>query len=418
MITNDRQYKIIKSQTVDFISALEGLSFTHAENIHPKLIEAHKNALEFKLNNLLGDIKEYEDLKSGQTVISQVDSLEQLPLAIIKARIANQLTQSDLAKKLNIKMQQIQRYEAEKYETASLKTIKKIAEVLNIQIVADIQLKSIDVPDLLNIRNYPFRQMFQRNWFGDFFGSYNEAVKQSPKLLSELFDSAGTNSAKYSLAKRTIRKTGKFNEFALNAWYSHVILKAKEQELPTVFDKSKIDKEWLQTLAQFSAEKDGPLKAIKFVQNSGIKFVLEPVLEGTLIDGAAILSDDLRPIIAMTLRYDRLDNFWFVLFHEIAHVILHLNENLTVIFDDLDSKLEGIENEADLFALDALIPNEVWRKSLVRFSPSDETIINQAKKLKLHPSLLAGRYRRETGKYFMFTNLIGQGEVRKLFEII
>ena len=149
--------------------------------------------------------------------------------------------------------------------------------------------------------------------------------------------------------------------------------------------------------------------------NSGIRFVVEPQLEGTYLDGAAFLLEDKLPVIAMTLRYDRLDNFWFVLFHEIAHINLHLGDMFEAIFDDLDVKTDGIENEADEFALNALIPSDVWKKSLVRFTPSIDAIINQAKKLEVHPALVAGRIRKATGKYHQFVDLIGQGEVRKYF---
>jgi HTH-type transcriptional regulator/antitoxin HigA len=139
MITNDRQYKIVKSQVEDFQIALEGLPFTLPENVHPLLSDAHRNAIESKLNDLRFELKEYENLKEGRVVISEITRLEELPIALIKARIANRLTQSDLAERLNMKMQQIQRYEAEKYETASLKTLIKIADQLNITLNADIQ---------------------------------------------------------------------------------------------------------------------------------------------------------------------------------------------------------------------------------------------------------------------------------------
>ena len=50
----------------------------------------------------------------------------------------------------------------------------------------------------------------------------------------------------------------------------------------------------------------------------------------------------------MTLRYDRLDNFWFVLFHELVHIIKHLHKgDIESIFDDLDAKADDIEQEAD-----------------------------------------------------------------------
>ena len=71
--------------------------------------------------------------------------------------------------------------------------------------------------------------------------------------------------------------------------------------------------------------------------------------------------------------------------------------------------------DADKYALNISVPEAVWKKSLVRFSPSNETIINQAKLLKVHPALVAGRIRRETGKYYLFNDLIGQGEVRNKF---
>jgi HTH-type transcriptional regulator/antitoxin HigA len=414
MITNDRQYKMVKSQIDDFQVALEGLLFRFHENVHPALIEANREAIQSKLTDLRNEVKEYDDIKEGKTIISEINSLSELPLTLIKARIANNLTQSQLAEKLNLKMQQVQRYEAEKYETASLKTLIKIAKELNVSINADVQLKAIEAPENFDIKNYPFKQMFQRNWFGTFLGTYNDAAKQSAHLLSELFSTAGLNDLKYSLTKKSIR--GNFNEYALNAWYAHVLIAAKHQKLDVVFTPDIISDSWLKALAELSKEKDGPFKASEYLKQSGIKFIIEPVLEGTLLDGAALLSDDFSPIIALTLRHDRIDNFWFILFHEIAHIALHLNENLNVIFDDLDVKIDGIEKEADMYALNALIPDELWRKSLVRFNPSNKTIINQAETLNVHPALLAGRIRKETGNYFLFNDLIGQGEVRKCFE--
>jgi HTH-type transcriptional regulator/antitoxin HigA len=203
--------------------------------------------------------------------------------------------------------------------------------------------------------------------------------------------------------------------FALKAWYARVVSKAEEQSVTGVYNKNTINETWLKQLAELSKDANGPVRAAEYLKNSGIKFIVEPHLEGTFLDGAALKWDNNVPIIAITTRYDRLDNFWFVLFHELAHVQLHLSDDLTVIFDDLDAKIDGIEKEADAFALNALIPDEVWRKSLVRFSPSKETIINQANNLHIHPALVAGRIRRETGQYSLYSDLVGLGEVRTSF---
>jgi len=417
MITNDRQYKISKSQIENFQHSLDSLTLTsdNAKNIHLKLFEVQKSAIESQLKDLISDVREYENLKEGKIAITEVSNLKSLPLTLIKARIANGLTQSELAEKVGVKMQQIQRYEAEKYDSASVKTLLKIAEHLNININAEVQIKTVEAPEELNLSNYPFKQMYQRKWFGNFSGSYNEAVIDSKNLIEKFFETAGFSNRQYRLTKKSIRAGSTLNAFALNAWYTHVLLKAKAQRIDIAFEKNIINEGWLRSLAELSMEDNSPAKAAAYLKASGIRFVIEPQLEGTFLDGAALLLEDNSPVVALTLRYDRLDNFWFVLFHELAHIYMHLSESMAVIFDDLDIKIEGIEQEADDFALNALIPDMIWKKSLVRFSPSTETILNQAKTLKVHPALIAGRIRRETGRYYQFSDLIGQGEVKPNF---
>jgi HTH-type transcriptional regulator / antitoxin HigA len=419
MITNDRQYKIAKSQILNFQQSLEDVIKNPpvTPDVHPKIIEATRNAIESQLNELLFEVEEYEALKAGQVFITVVRELKELPLILIKARIANGLTQSELANLLVVKEQQIQRYESELYSSASLKTLLKIADLLKVKINGDVQLKEVEkaVPEHLNPKNYPFKEMVKRKWFEGFVGSLNEAMLQADVLLFKLFDRAGmTSQPLLSLHKKQVRTGGQYNLLALDAWHAQVIVKAKKQTV-SVFDKEAITDAWLKDLACLSMKSNGPKEAAEYLMKSGIRFIIEPQIEGTYIDGAAILCENKYPVVALTLRHDRLDNFWFVLFHEIAHIKLHLNENLDAVFDDLDLKGEGIENEADNFALNALLPNDVWRKSLVRFSPSKEAIVNQAQKLHIHTALIAGRIRRETGKYYQLNDLIGQGEVRKHF---
>jgi HTH-type transcriptional regulator/antitoxin HigA len=419
MITNDRQYKIAKTQILNFQQSLEDVinNPPDSPDVHPKIIAASKNAIESKLNELRLEAEEYEALKAGQVFITEVRDLKELPIILIKARIANGLKQSDLAKMLEMKEQQVQRYESELYSSSSLKTLLKIAELLKIRINGDVQLKEMDkdVPEYLNPKNYPFKEMYKKKWFEGFTGTLNEAMQQADILLFKLFDRSGMNSnSALSLHRKKVRTGGQYNLLALEAWHAQVISKAKKQTVPE-FNNEIITETWLKNLASLSVKENGPSEAAKYLMDSGIRFVIEPQIEGTYLDGAAILFDNKFPVVALTLRYDRLDNFWFVLFHEIAHVKDHLTGDLDAVFDDLDSKSDGIESEADNFALNALIANDIWKKSLVRFSPTKETILNQAQKLSVHPALIAGRIRRETGKYYQLTDLIGQGEVRKHF---
>ena len=420
MITNDRQYKISKAQITEFQRSLDEIlsNPTVPENVHPKIVEAHRRGIQAQLNELIAEVKEYEALKEGKIIITEVKSLAELPTLLIKARIANGLTQAELAKTLGFKEQQVQRYEADLYSTASLKTLLKIAETLKISISGDVQLREVGVQEVseeYNPNNYPVKEMLKRKWFPDFSGTINEGLLNAESLLFQFFDKISFNSHEYSLTKKKVRTGSVLNQFALNAWYAQVIHKSHSQNLPVRFDKNIITDTWLQELAKLSRDEKGPQKAAEYLKESGIRFVIEPQLEGTFLDGAALLIEGIVPVIALTLRHDRLDNFWFVLFHEIAHIKLHLSENIEAIFDDLDAVSDGIEKEADDFALNALIPNDIWKKSLARFSPSKEAVINQAQKLNVHPALIAGRIRKETGKYFLLNELIGQGEVRTAF---
>lgn len=417
MITNDKQYKTTKLQIDNFKSSLEAVSLATLDNgnTHPKIMGAHKVAIESQLNELLAEIKEYEDLKAGRIVVTEINDLSELPLALIKSRIANGLTQADFAEKLGMKMQQVQRYESEKYATISLKSLIRVAESLGLKLKADILLTNLDDSAQFDVKKYPFKQMYNRGWFGNFSGTLNDAVLQAPELLSGLFKSAGFEPNRLAFTKKTIRIDGKFNEFALDAWYARILQRARAHNVESIFKAETINEEWLRGLASLSTLADGPLRAAEYLKNSGIRLIIEQPLEETYLDGAAMLMEKDSPIIALTLRHDRLDNFWYVLFHEIAHIHLHLNETVNVIFDDLDVAEEGIEREADDYALNAMIPSEIWRKSLVRFNPTEKGILNLAVSLKVNAALIAGRLRKEKNTYYLFNGLIGQGEVRKCF---
>jgi len=114
---------------------------------------------------------------------------------------------------------------------------------------------------------------------------------------------------------------------------------------------------WLADLVKLTKRRQGPVEARELLAERGIALVVERHLPGTYLDGAAMLSQSGQPVIALTLRYDRLDNFWFVLFHELGHIFLHLFDGLKFdFFDEEDgSQTDPIETQADNFALETLI---------------------------------------------------------------
>ena len=154
MITNERQYKITRSAATRFRRALDELDLQHVENkdIHPRLLQAQREAMESQLGDLLEELKEYERLKSADLSSILINSFAELADGLIKARIASRLSQRTLADRLGLKEQQIQRYEAERYASASYKRLLQIADALGVRITNNILLPVVpdDFSELIN----------------------------------------------------------------------------------------------------------------------------------------------------------------------------------------------------------------------------------------------------------------------------
>jgi len=159
--------------------------------------------------------------------------------------------------------------------------------------------------------------------------------------------------------------------------------------------------------------------AKEFLAKTGIPLVLERHLDKTYLDGAAIPLPDGRPMVAMTLRYNRLDNFWFTLFHELAHVALHLGKDSEDAFFDDTTALGGKdvrEQEADDFALEALIPSKAWQAARLSIHSNDAQIRKFSDSQRISPAIPAGRLRYSSSNYRVFSKLVGSGQVAKCFE--
>src|SRR3546814_9299663 len=124
------------------------------------------------------------------------------------------------------------------------------------------------------------------------------------------------------------------------------------------FDESTLNASFLKELAQLSWSERGPLLAVEYLEKHGIAVVIERHLKGTQLDGAALKDADGTPIVGLTLRHDRLDNFWFTLLHEVAHLWKHVS-NQDAFLDDLDASSEDRrEAEANRLAREAFIRSE------------------------------------------------------------
>ena len=130
MIKNERQYKITKSHLDKFKETLLNLE---KKDTTP-LTELEKSAIQSQMTDLKQEIDEYDDLKSGMVPVFGLNSIDQLPKTLIKARISLGLSQKKLGELIGLAEQQIQRYESTDYETANIARIKEIASALNLEI--------------------------------------------------------------------------------------------------------------------------------------------------------------------------------------------------------------------------------------------------------------------------------------------
>ena len=132
MIKNERQYRLTKAQADRFSQTLESLRQRSGktEGVHPLIVKAQENALASQIADLRSELREYESLKAGGFQLNELRVVADLPAILIKARIAQGLSQKDLAKRLGLKEQQIQRYEATDYASASLTRIRRVVSAL------------------------------------------------------------------------------------------------------------------------------------------------------------------------------------------------------------------------------------------------------------------------------------------------
>ncbi len=135
MIKNERQYRITRAQAEKFLRALRILQADTDDRyaLHPRLRQLQEQAFKSQLGDLEEELREYEDLKEGRFAFEKLKGISELPKLLIRARIASGLTQRDLAGLLGLKEQQIQRYEASEYASASFTRIKEVVSVLGVE---------------------------------------------------------------------------------------------------------------------------------------------------------------------------------------------------------------------------------------------------------------------------------------------
>lgn len=297
----------------------------------------------------------------------------------------------------------------------TLAMVRKLHKGLGIPLKSLVQEGAAELPPRIETERYPVKEMFLRGFFAASFGTEWSKVKDRAEELLQQFFSGRHDAPIGALNRQTTSKKAKVDVDAIHAWRCRVLDLAGSLSLPA-YDPAVLSNAFIRQLTALSQLSDGPLRVQQRLHEVGIALILEQQLPGTHLDGAAMWHPKGFPVICLTLRYDRLDNFWFTLFHELGHVVKHLGSSPGDGFldTDIDSVSESlIEREADQFALNAFITEEEWDR-LGSLRLADE-IRAAAKHLAIDPSIIAGRLRREAGDYRKHRTLIGQGKVKPLF---
>lgn len=268
---------------------------------------------------------------------------------------------------------------------------------------------------------FPLKAMARLKWIPDGPNLTSHAEEIVRDLIRRAGGPAVAGAALYRKNDHA-RANAKMDPYALKAWCWQVLATANEFLPKADYEPGTVTLDFLRKVARLSWSEEGPRLARELLAKHGVPLVIVPHLPKTYLDGAALRLGDGRPVIGLTLRHDRVDNFWFCLLHELAHVGRHMDHGGGDSFVD-DQTLRGVEGgredpreaEADEWAEEALVPREVWKTSAVREHPTPMAVMRLAKTLEIHPAIIAGRIRYEKQNYRLLSQFVGTGEVRRQF---
>jgi len=246
----------------------------------------------------------------------------------------------------------------------------------------------------------PIAEMINRGWLNV------ENKKDFPKIESELLKFFNVESLDEITYVAHSAKKSNASEIASEpqlAWVNRVKTIASELLVPQFSVQKARNAEEQLKLLLFSV--DEIRKVPRILAEAGIRFVIVEALKSSKMDGVCLWLNENSPVIGMSLRFDRIDNFWFVLRHELEHVIQGHGKLVPKI--DIDIDLETIDEEeriANNASLDFSIPRKKMDSFIARKAPffSDLDIRGFANTLKIHPGLIAGQLQHHTKKYNLF----------------
>jgi HTH-type transcriptional regulator/antitoxin HigA len=243
---------------------------------------------------------------------------------------------------------------------------------------------------------FPLREMARRGWIDDLgkTGSPNASLCRFFKVNSTDDIPQLSHAARKSTSARS--------EGLQLAWLYRVRAIAREMQTPP-YSRRALEN----AIVQMSEMREAPEQirhVPRLLEEAGVRFVVVEGLPGGRIDGVCFWLDSSTPVIGMSLRLDRIDNFWFVLRHECAHVLHGHGKAVAIIDNDLAADRQDVNEEeriADTDAADFCVAHDKMRSFFLRKNPyfSDADVKAFAKINRVHPGLVVGQIHNLTKQY-------------------
>ncbi|UTH75678.1 ImmA/IrrE family metallo-endopeptidase [Chromobacterium sp. IIBBL 290-4] len=238
-------------------------------------------------------------------------------------------------------------------------------------------------------KKFPVREMRKRGWLDDKLDSLESILSFFSARSAEEWE----NIYSRKIAASAFRASKKLDEdiYSTIAWIRQGEVCA---EKITCRPWSKeILNDSISRLRNLTIIKD-PLAYLPIVQKilaeCGVAFVIEKTITGCRVSGVTTFLSNNKAMILQSGRYGTNDHFWFTLFHEIGHLILHSSKSTFLDYDSLSNQHHPHEIEANIFSQNTLIPPH-YQEQLINLQPNYRSILKFAKKINIAPGIIVGQ---------------------------
>lgn len=211
------------------------------------------------------------------------------------------------------------------------------------------------------------------------------------------------------------RKSDSSNEVLISLWLSHLKSTSEIEyfiKKPPQF--TGITKEDLRNIARMSPDVHSINKLPEILLDYGIILIYQKSFNGMKLDGVSFKLSTGTPVIGLSFRFKRLDYFWFTLMHELSHLSLHYELLDNPILDELDVDSDSpIEVAANRMAKAAFVDRHIWRNCTPKYDKSIGAINKFAHEVNIHPAIIAGLLRKESGDFKAYSTIVNDFNVRE-----